>query len=199
MDRRSSQLDEIAEALPQRSAALSRLFLTRTSVCVSRTEVGVMRNLRGGPRRITELAAEERVTQPAITLLVNRLQERGWVERIPDPSDRRAVLVSLTAAGAEAFERLRAEYRALLHEEMASLDDDEVERLDRALVQGGIVFLVGAIREDSPEDGRVKRFDPAAQHFWRPCHGFDRGVGEAGLAQGGGGFAARHQFVAEAR
>jgi len=127
------QLDEIAEALPQRSSALSRLFLTTTSVCVSRTEVGVLRNLRAGPRRITELAAEERVTQPAITLLVNRLQERGWVDRIPDPSDRRAVLVSLTPTGQAVFEQLRAEYRALMHEEMASLDDSEIETLAAAV------------------------------------------------------------------
>ena len=133
VDRRSSQLDDIAEALPQRSAALSRLFLTRTSVCVSRTEVGVMRTLRDGPRRITELATEERVTQPAITLLVNRLEERGWVKRVPDPSDGRAVLVSLTPVGEEVFEQLRAEYRALLHEEMATLDDSEVETLAAAV------------------------------------------------------------------
>ena len=133
LDRRSTQLDEIAESLPQRSAELSRLFLTRTTVCVSRTEVGVLRVLRSGPRRITELAAEERVTQPAITLLVNRLAERGWVERIPDPRDGRAVLVSLTAAGDEVFERLRAEYRALLHEEMASLEDGDVETLAAAV------------------------------------------------------------------
>ena len=132
-DRRNSQLDEIAEGLPQRSSELSRLFLTRTSVCVSRTEVGVLRKLRAEPRRITELAAEERVTQPAITLLVNRLTERGWVERVPDPTDRRAVLVSLTPDGEAAFDRLRAEYRALLHEEMVSLDDAEVETLAAAV------------------------------------------------------------------
>jgi DNA-binding MarR family transcriptional regulator len=131
--KRSGQLDEIAEALPQRSAALSRLFLTRSSVCVSRTEVGVLRNLRDGPRRITELAAEERVTQPAITLLVNRLEERGWVKRVPDPSDGRAVLVSLTPVGEDIFEQLRAEYRALLHEEMAMLDDAEVDALAAAV------------------------------------------------------------------
>jgi DNA-binding MarR family transcriptional regulator len=130
---RGRQLDEIAEALPQRSAALSRLFLTQSSVCVSRTEVGVLRTLSAGPRRITELAAEEHVTQPAITLLVNRLEERGWLRRIPDPSDGRAVLVSLTSEGEEAFERLRAEYRALLHDEMASLDDHEVETLASAV------------------------------------------------------------------
>ncbi len=133
IDRRAANLDEIAEALPQRSSALSRLFLTRTSVCVSRTEVGVLRTLREGPRRITELAADERVTQPAITLLVNRLAERGWVKRVPDPSDGRAVLVSLTPVGQDVFERLRAEYRALLHEEMAMLDDAEVETLAAAV------------------------------------------------------------------
>ena len=131
--KRSSQLDEIAEALPQRSSALSRLFLTRSTVCVSRTEVGVLRTLNDRPRRITELAAEERVTQPAITLLVNRLAERGWVERVPDPSDGRAVLVSLTPKGEETFAQLRAEYRALLHEEMATLDDAEVETLATAV------------------------------------------------------------------
>jgi DNA-binding MarR family transcriptional regulator len=131
--KRSSQLDEIAEALPQRSSALSRLFLTRSTVCVSRTEVGVLRTLNDGPRRITELAGEERVTQPAITLLVNRLEERGWVKRIPDPSDGRAVLVSLTPKGEETFAQLRAEYRALLHEEMAMLDDGEVETLAAAV------------------------------------------------------------------
>src|ERR1700733_11967653 len=131
--KRSSQLDEIAEALPQRSSALSRLFLTRSTVCVSRTEVGVLRTLSDGPRRITELAAEERVTQPAITLLVNRLEERGWVKRVPDLSDGRAVLVTLTAKGEETFAKLRAEYRALLHEEMAMLDDNEVETLAAAV------------------------------------------------------------------
>lgn len=131
--RRSSKLDEIAEALPQRSSALSRLFLTRTSICVSRTEVGVLRNLSARPRRITELAAEERVTQPAITLLVNRLAARGWVERIADPSDGRAVLVSLTPEGEEVFQQLRAEYRAMLHEEMATLDDSEVDTLAAAV------------------------------------------------------------------
>lgn len=130
---RGRHLDEIAEALPQRTQALSRLFLAHTSVCVSMTEIGVLRSLRAGPRRITELAADERVTQPAITLLVNRLQERGWVQRVTDPRDRRAVLVSLTALGEEALDRLRAEYRALLHEEMATLDDDDVRTLADAV------------------------------------------------------------------
>jgi DNA-binding MarR family transcriptional regulator len=131
--RRGRELDEIAEALPQRAAMLSRLFLTRTSVHVSRTEAGVLSALAQRPRRITELALRERVTQPAITSLVNRLEERGWVARHHDPQDARAVLVSLTAHGREAHKRLRAEYRALLHEEMATLHDADVRILARAI------------------------------------------------------------------
>jgi len=130
---RAQQLDEIAEALPQRASALSQIFLTRSSVCVSRTEVGVLRRLACGPRRISALAADERVTQPAITLLVNRLEERGWVLRAADPSDRRAVLVSLTPDGEDALARLRAEYRALLHDQMTELDDHQVHTLATAV------------------------------------------------------------------
>ena len=130
---RGRQLDELAEALPQRAATLSRLFLMRTSVPISRIEAGVLAALASQPRRITELAAREGVTQPAITLLVNRLQARGWVTREPDPSDRRVVLVTLAPSGQRVLDRLRAEYRALLHEEMATLPDRDVRTLAEAI------------------------------------------------------------------
>ncbi len=129
---RAARLDEIAEGLPQRASMLSRLFLAHSSVNVSRVEAGVMQALADRPWRITELAAREGVTQPAVTLLVNRLAERGWLRRDADPRDARANLVSLTASGRAAFDRLRAEYRALLHEEMATLEDRDVEILARA-------------------------------------------------------------------
>ena len=130
---RRRRLQEISEALPERTAALSRLFLSRTTIGISRTEIGVLRSLCDGPRRVTDLAAEESVTQPAITLLVNRLQERGWVDRVPDPSDGRAVLVSVTADGQRAVAQIRAEYRELLYEQMAELDDGEVQTLAHAV------------------------------------------------------------------
>lgn len=130
---RSKQLDDIAEALPQRTAALLRMFLTRTTIPVSRTEAGVLWALAERPRRITELSARERVTQPGITILVNRLAERGWVERRSHPEDGRVVMVELTAEGRKVHERLRAEYRALLHEEMATLPDADVQTLARAV------------------------------------------------------------------
>ena len=130
---RTRHLDDIAEALPRRAAALSRLFLAQTSAGISRTEVGVVGALAVRPHRVTELAAGEGLTQPAITRLVDRLQDRGWVRRQSDPDDGRVVIVRLTPAGQEMYGRLRAEYRALVHEEMATLADADVETLARAI------------------------------------------------------------------
>lgn len=52
-----------------------------------------------GPMRLTDLTRTEQVSQPGITQLVTRLERDGLVERRPDPTDGRAVLVHLTEAG----------------------------------------------------------------------------------------------------
>src|SRR5690242_11522554 len=131
--RRTRHLDELAVALPQRASALTRIFFARTTTGLSRTEVGVLAALARRPHRITELAATEGITQPAVTQLVNRLEQRGYVERRTDERDGRVVVVVLADAGQAALDRVRAEYRALLHEEIATLDDTEVETLAAAV------------------------------------------------------------------
>ena len=50
-------------------------------------------------RSAGELQRESQVTSGAITNRVGRLEQRGWVTREVDPSDRRQVLVSLTGEG----------------------------------------------------------------------------------------------------
>jgi DNA-binding MarR family transcriptional regulator len=142
--RRSRQLDELATALPQRASALTRIFFARTATGLSRAEVGLLAALSSGPHRITELAAREGISQPGVTQLVNRLQERGWVERRTDPQDGRVVVVAITGAGGEELERVRAEYRALLHEEITALDDEQVETLAAAVgILDGLIERLG--------------------------------------------------------
>ena len=88
---------------------------------------------RTGPRRITDLAAIEGVTQPAMTVLVRVMEESGLVERRGDLSDRRVTLVSLTEAGASyvrAWRQAGVDAYAQLIDE---LTDDEVEALVAAL------------------------------------------------------------------
>jgi DNA-binding MarR family transcriptional regulator len=54
---------------------------------------------RSGPLRLTDLLATEQLKQPALTSLVAKLEEDGLVRRRPDPTDGRAMLLSLTPAG----------------------------------------------------------------------------------------------------
>ena len=88
---------------------------------------------RTGPRRITDLAVIEGVTQPAMTVLVRVMEESGLVERRGDTSDKRVTLVSLTEAGASY---VRARRRAGVDAFVRLIDeltDDEVEALVAAL------------------------------------------------------------------
>jgi len=125
-------LEEIAKALPAQLAELASLFL-RQAAALSRTDVRVMQRLSREPQRITQLAAEEQIKQPSMTLLVNRLEERRWVTREPDPSDGRAVLVWLTPAGHAALHSLQTEYHEMLAVHMATLDDGELRSLAQAV------------------------------------------------------------------
>jgi DNA-binding MarR family transcriptional regulator len=54
---------------------------------------------RNGPLRLTDLLATEQLKQPALTSLVAKLEEDGLLQRRPDPTDGRAMLLSLTRTG----------------------------------------------------------------------------------------------------
>ena len=57
--------------------------------------------------RLTELAAQARMTLPAMSELVDDLQRLGIIERRPDPSDGRAKLICLTDTGWQAMHTAR--------------------------------------------------------------------------------------------
>jgi DNA-binding MarR family transcriptional regulator len=57
-----------------------------------------------GGSRLTELADRARMTKPSMLELVDGLEQRGYVERTPDASDRRAKIIRLTPRGLAAFE-----------------------------------------------------------------------------------------------
>jgi DNA-binding MarR family transcriptional regulator len=62
---------------------------------------------RGGPATAAELARAEQITPQAMGTTLSALEERGLVERRPDPRDRRRVVMSLTDAGGELLRRKR--------------------------------------------------------------------------------------------
>src|SRR6266568_6602177 len=62
----------------------------------------VFRFVRDDGMRLTELARLAAMTKQSVGELVDDLVELGYVERIPDPEDRRAKLICLTDRGIEA-------------------------------------------------------------------------------------------------
>ena len=124
--------DPITTQLLPRAALLARLLLRQSLVGIPRSEAGVLGTLARGARRVTELAEHEGLAQPTMTLLVKRLEARGWVVRKRDPDDRRAVLVSLTPAGVEALEQARAGYREVLARHLEAMSADEIAALTTA-------------------------------------------------------------------
>jgi DNA-binding MarR family transcriptional regulator len=76
-----------------------------------------------------------------MVLLLNSLEELGYVARRRDPNDRRRHLVELTDAGREALERAELAQRAMEDEFLAALSSDERDTLQDLLARA----LAGAL------------------------------------------------------
>ena len=62
----------------------------------------VFRFVRGDGMRLTELASRAGLTKQSVGEIVDDLADLGYLERYPDPTDRRAKLIRLTKKGLEA-------------------------------------------------------------------------------------------------
>jgi DNA-binding MarR family transcriptional regulator len=76
-----------------------------------------------------ELADRLRVTKGNLVGLIDRLGERGWVEREPAPEDRRVNRVRITPAGKELILSVLPEQAGVVQSMLSGLDDAEVETL----------------------------------------------------------------------
>ena len=76
-----------------------------------------------------QLVAQTLVTSGTMTNRVDRLVARGWVEREPDPTDRRGVIVRLTPDGKAAVDGAFAALLDAEHQLLADLPDRDRQRL----------------------------------------------------------------------
>lgn len=121
----SSEHSEIASQLLAQAAILTRLVAKQVSAEPSRTEASILNTLTIGSRRITELAELAGLAQPTTTLLVKRLEHRGWVQRERQEYDGRIVMVSLTGDGSAVLEDYRSRFADALRTSLAEVATEE--------------------------------------------------------------------------
>ncbi len=95
-----------------------------------------------GPLPISRLADLLGVADPNATGIIDRMEQRGLVERLRDGADRRVVIVSQTPDGARAVEEIDGWRSEMLRALLQRLDTDQLSRL-----VGGIKELREALLE----------------------------------------------------
>lgn len=86
-----------------------------------------------GPSTQQALAGALSVTPRNVSALVDALESAGYVRRAPHPTDRRAVLVELTAVGDELMVRMREEHAQLNAALLGAVDPGDRQGLERGV------------------------------------------------------------------
>lgn len=120
--RRMSDLVLDNDRRRQVSAALGLSFI----------RIKVLRRVAQAPLTLRELSGALGIDPPYATVVVHDLSERGLVERVPHPTDRRAKLVTVTPAGRDVAEQAEALLR-VPPEGLLALDAAQLRDLDRTL------------------------------------------------------------------
>src|SRR3954470_5388276 len=127
----TARLSRIGPHLARRQEAVFGRF------GLNRGEVGALSALRiaGPPHRLspTRLARGLMLSSAGITSRIDRLERRGFVTRLPDPNDRRGVMIELTPAGLQAVDAAVTALAASDRQLMERLDADEIAQLEKLL------------------------------------------------------------------
>ncbi|MEU1802933.1 MarR family transcriptional regulator [Streptomyces sp. NPDC019937] len=146
--------EEVAEALERLALLAVRHLATRD---ISFTAASTLGRLdREGPARLTALAADEGVSQPSMTQLIQRLERQDLVTRVDDPHDGRVVLVAVTDGGRALLAERRRDRTARLAGLLATLPPEDEQALATAVRAAAPALqrlATGARRTRGPSGG----------------------------------------------
>lgn len=106
--------------------------------------LGILRDL--GPMSPSEIGERLIVTRATVTGLIDSLERRGFVERRPNPADRRSLIVEITPEGLTVLQRVRTLVHAREKAWMSSLSEAELETYIGLLqrIQAGVADQDGS-------------------------------------------------------
>jgi MarR family transcriptional regulator, 2-MHQ and catechol-resistance regulon repressor len=100
------------------------------SIDLTPAELRILRVLREqGSSPMNRFCHETMLSQPSITGIVDKLEDRGLVERVRSREDRREVLIAITPKGDHAFVKGMDMHRQFVEKALSALGSDEVDTL----------------------------------------------------------------------
>jgi DNA-binding MarR family transcriptional regulator len=125
--------EELAPRLRWAITRMARRLRQEAGVDLGPSQVAALATVeRHGPLSPSELAERERIKRPTATRIVRHLEVAGLVERVRDPEDGRASILSATPEARELLKRLRARKTAYLARRLAAMDAEDRKTLERA-------------------------------------------------------------------
>lgn len=126
--------DELASDLRLAVLRLNRrLRAQRVDARVTLTQVSALSTLHMyGPMTPGTLAQRERVQPPSMTRIIAGLEQLGFLDRVPHPTDGRQFIVSVSAAGLQYVNDEVHAREAWMDERMAELTPEELTTLRAA-------------------------------------------------------------------
>lgn len=91
-------------------------------------------------KNMSTVAKTLAVTTGTLTISVNSLVKKGFVDRVRSEADRRVVLVSLTEKGKKAFRQHQKFHEDMINAAVAQLNEDEKVILQKALMDLNLFF-----------------------------------------------------------
>lgn len=94
----------------------------------------------GEAKNMTSVAKSLEVTTGTLTIAVNSLVKKGYVDRVRSEEDRRVVLVSLSNKGRQAYLHHRRFHEKMINAVINELTDEEQQVLEKALMKLNYFF-----------------------------------------------------------
>ncbi|RED58498.1 MarR family winged helix-turn-helix transcriptional regulator [Cohnella lupini] len=104
-----------------------------------------------GPHPIQKISETFLIPSGSITYVVDKLEKKGFVERVPIPGDRRKANVTLTDEGRGYFDNIFPKHAGLISDNLSFVTDEEKHQLIVLLKKIGL----GIVERQSGESGQA--------------------------------------------
>jgi DNA-binding MarR family transcriptional regulator len=139
------------------SDASDRQVLTSFDLSIS--QFRVLTSLRyDTAHRLTTLSERLLLSKSTITRVVDELEQRSWLRRVPDPDDRRAQRVGLTPEGAKQVTLVSDAHERYLEQRLELLRNNERQQLNSLLekLSAGLRLTLAPNGQDGSSSGQPK-------------------------------------------